>query len=747
VQARTETEIASLSPPGGSGAPEQSPLETDIVSSGGVNSTVNPPAGGEMPVSDVRAVLRITAFRRLWVALSFSSLGDWLGLLATTALAQELNTGYSAKAYAIGAVLGVRLIPSLLFGPLAGALADRLNRRVTMVVCDLIRCGLFVSIPFVRSVWWLLIASFLVECGSLLWIPAKEASVPNLVPKGRLEAANQLSLFSTYGSAAPAAGLFTVLSTLSTPLGDAVPFFSHSKTALALFVNAASFLFSALTVSTLRTIGRAQRQATGEEPPGVLRSVREGFSYVRREPLIRGLVVGILGGFAGAGTTISLGRLYVELLDGGDAAYGVLFGAVFLGLAAGIAGGPRLLGAYSRRRLFGIAVTIGGCALALVAISPNLVLSLLLVVFVGGFAGIAWVTGLTLLGREVSDELRGRTFALVQSLVRLELLFVLAVAPFLVGLIGKHFLRVGRVTVRADGVTAVMLAGGLIAVAVGLISYRQMDDRPGVAVLPEIWTALRGGYLRPAVPPHQGRFIALEGGEGAGKSTQAERLADWLRELGHEVLVTREPGDTAVGSQLRRLLLDPEIEVTAHTEALLYAADRAEHVARVVRPALERGVIVISDRYVDSSVAYQGYGRGLDPETISRMSRWATSELLPDLTVLLDLPVDEGLSRARKRGQASGTDPDRLEAETREFHERIRNGFLRLVAEDSPRYALVNAGQSLDEVAAAVRRAVEPALPAQPSAASMPPSASESASESASVPDDGVPAEEPKVRA
>src|SRR3954451_14826729 len=379
-------EIASLTPP---------PADGTAAGPGG--SIQAPTAGGELPVSDVRAVLRIPAFRRLWIALSFSSLGDWLGLLATTALAQELNTGYSAKAYAIGAVLGVRLVPSLLFGPLAGALADRVNRRVTMVVCDVIRCTLFASIPFVGSVWWLLIASFLIECASLLWIPAKEASVPNLVPKDRLEAANQLSLFSTYGSAAPAAGLFALLSTVSTPLGDAVPFFSDNSTALALFVNAGSFLFSAATVSSLRVIGRAARQTSGAgEAPGVLRSIQEGFSYVRREPLVRGLVIGILGGFAGAGTTISLGRLYVDLLSGGDAAYGILFGAVFLGLAAGIAGGPRLLGGYSRRRLFGIAVTCGGCALALVAVSPNLVLSLFVVLFVGAFSGVAWVTGLTL---------------------------------------------------------------------------------------------------------------------------------------------------------------------------------------------------------------------------------------------------------------------------------------------------------------------------------------------------------------
>jgi dTMP kinase len=233
-------------------------------------------------------------------------------------------------------------------------------------------------------------------------------------------------------------------------------------------------------------------------------------------------------------------------------------------------------------------------------------------------------------------------------------------------------------------------------------------------VLPEIWRAVRGGYLRPAVPPHRGRFVALEGGEGAGKSTQAERLAAALRELGHEVVVTREPGDTPVGRRIRGLLLDPETELTDQAEALLYAADRAEHVARVVRPALERGAVVITDRYVDSSVAYQGYGRGLDPATVLRLSRWATDELLPDLTVLLDLPVEEGMARARARGRLAGEVTDRMEAEAREFHERIRQGFLRLVADDSPRYALVNAAQPPEDVAVAVLRAVEPTLPPPP---------------------------------
>lgn len=246
------------------------------------------------------------------------------------------------------------------------------------------------------------------------------------------------------------------------------------------------------------------------------------------------------------------------------------------------------------------------------------------------------------------------------------------------------------------------------------------SDRPQeVAVLPES-SELRGDGARPAVPPHPGRFVALEGGEGAGKSTQAHRLAESLQARGYEAVVTREPGATPVGARIRRLLLDPDVELTDEAEALLYAADRAEHVARVVRPALERGSVVISDRYVDSSVAYQGYGRGLDPATVLRLSRWATADLLPDLTVLLDLPVEDGMARARARGAAAGERTDRLEAEAREFHERIRAGFLQLVADDPARYAVVDATGQPDDVAAAVLHAVEPTLPAASAAVSGP---------------------------
>lgn len=204
----------------------------------------------------------------------------------------------------------------------------------------------------------------------------------------------------------------------------------------------------------------------------------------------------------------------------------------------------------------------------------------------------------------------------------------------------------------------------------------------------------------------RGIFFAFEGGEGTGKTTQLRVLADELTGRGLEVVVTYEPGDTPVGARLRDLLLDPATVVTAQTEALLYAADRAEHVTNVIAPALARGAVVITDRYIDSSIAYQGFGRGLDVEEVTRASAWATGGLLPDLTLLLDLPPEDGLRRARGR---SGR-VDRLEAEAIDFHTRVRQAFLSLAAADPARYAVIDASGAPDQVADGVLLAVDSLL-------------------------------------
>ncbi len=197
----------------------------------------------------------------------------------------------------------------------------------------------------------------------------------------------------------------------------------------------------------------------------------------------------------------------------------------------------------------------------------------------------------------------------------------------------------------------------------------------------------------------RGVFITLEGGDGSGKTTQAELLREWLAGKGRTVMRTREPGGTEVGVEVREIVLHHRGDITPRAEALLYAADRAHHVATVVRPALERGEVVIQDRYIDSSVAYQGVGRVLDPDEVRDLSEWATEGLRPDLTILLDLDAEA----ARGRLDEARTRYDRLEAEASEFHDRVRSAYLGLAQAEPARFLVVDATRPVDEIAAMIR--------------------------------------------
>jgi dTMP kinase len=209
--------------------------------------------------------------------------------------------------------------------------------------------------------------------------------------------------------------------------------------------------------------------------------------------------------------------------------------------------------------------------------------------------------------------------------------------------------------------------------------------------------------VNPGAYSETGLFVCFEGGEGAGKSTQSRLLHDWLVERGETVLLTFEPGDTPVGKELRRIVLDPATgDLSDRTEALLYAADKAEHVDHVVLPALARGEVVITDRYVDSTLAYQGAGRTLDVAEVEAVARWATGDLRPHLTVVLDLAPEAGLGRFDER--------DRIEGQSLEFHQRVRQGFLDLAAADPDHYVVLDARAPIDDIAAAIRERIEPML-------------------------------------
>ena len=672
-----------------------------------------------------QGVLSVKPFRRLWIALSLSSLGDWLSIVALTALAPSLVTGgLAAKGSAVSGVWLVTLLPALLFGPLAGAVADRLDRRMTMIVGDVIRGLLFVSIPLFPNLTWILVAKFLAGVASQFWNPATAASIPNLVPKDKLERANQLSLLTTYGTAPLAAGLFSVLALVSEGISRVTPLFHASNVDLALYFNAASYFVSALTVYFIREIPKRNRSGK-ISVPSTFRSIWEGWRFIGKTPVVRGLVIGMLGAFAGAGVVVGLGYPYITYtLHGGSAGWGLVFAAIFVGMALGMALGTKVLGSFSRRRLFGLTIAAAAVPLALIGLVPVLGVVVLFVVLLGALSGIAYATGFTIVGLEVDDDTRGRVFAFFQSSIQVILFTVIVVGTglsagltkLIANLNGTGNIKIGNITYASAGQNVVILLAAVVAFLLGVRAYRQMDDRTGVPLREDLLAAVRNeplppvhepahlnGSTPPGPPP--GLLIAFEGGEGSGKTTQARLLAIWLRELGYDVETTHEPGGTKVGMRLRALLLDTShAGMSPHAEALMYAADRAEHVASVIAPALARGAVVITDRYVDSSLAYQGAGRNLPVDEIARFNWWATGGRTPDLTILLDMDPIAGLSRRARSA-------DRLEAEPADFHLRVRAGFQALARAEPARYLVLDADRPPGQITREIQERVRELLP------------------------------------
>ncbi|MSX19497.1 MAG: dTMP kinase, partial [Actinobacteria bacterium] len=474
---------------------------------------------------ETRGVLAIPAFRKLWNSMVFSSLGDWLGLLATTALAAQLSGGsYATANIAIAGVFIARLLPAVFLGPLAGVIADRFDRRRLMVSMDVTRGALYISIPIVHTYFWLYAAMILVECLTLFWSPAKEASVPNLVPKDKLENANQVSLLAAYGTAPIAAVLFSLLTLFAGAIAAISPLLPSRSVDIALYINAISFFFAAWTIRGLHEIPKGSSLAKDSDE-NIGKSLIQGWKAVASSKIIRGLIVGMVGAFSAAGAVIGLARTFVGDLGGGDAAYGVLFAAVFTGLALGIALGPKVFAQFSRRRLFGASLATAGLFLILLALIANLVISIFIVVVLGAFSGICWVTGFTMLGMEVNNEVRGRTFAFVQSLIRITLVAVLAIAPIVAATIGTLHYEFYNIKLDYNGAQITILIAGFIGLVIGVISYRQMRDRPQVSLWSDVLAAMQGELGAITGQSTDGIFIAFEGGEGTGKSTQSKLLA------------------------------------------------------------------------------------------------------------------------------------------------------------------------------------------------------------------------------
>ncbi|MFB7656946.1 MULTISPECIES: dTMP kinase [unclassified Streptomyces] len=684
----------------------------------------------------VRALLRRPQLRRLWSAQLVGGVGDILALLVLVLLAVQaaigagsFGGGYRGVAFAVATVFGVRILATLLFGAvLLGPLTSLtsqdgpLDRRWTMVGADGLRAALLIVAPL----WidWtpddalavLLVTAFVTGVAERFWTVCRESAAPALLPVPPLEGATvrplpdhmdtlrRLSLRTGFVAIPLAGAVLVVAALVNNLLGAGIDWFAEHQAALASYVAAGLFAASLSVVTFLELPG--VRTPRARSPLEGLRRPKSGTGVDKgRTGVLPLLVFACAAVAAVVAAVVAVAVLHAKDLGGGPVLYGLMVGALTGGVVVGIRTAPALLPSLSRRRLLALAIAFAGVALLAAGLVPDDTTVLLLLVLAGVGAGVTANTGHALLDQETEDGRRARTTEHLHAVVRVCVALGAVVAPVVAAAIGPHRLESGKFVFAHGGAAFVLMLVGALLLPVAALVLAKVDDRSGVPLRHDLRDALLGGDDPVPTPATGGFFIALEGGDGAGKSTQAEALAEWIRGKGHEVVLTREPGATPVGKRLRSILLDVSSAGLSHrAEALLYAADRAEHVDTVVRPALERGAVVISDRYIDSSVAYQGAGRDLSPTEIARINRWATNGLVPHLTVLLDVSPET----ARERFTEA---PDRLESEPAEFHARVRSGFLTLAAADPGRYLVVDAGQEPEAVGTVVRHRLDQVLP------------------------------------
>jgi len=647
-----------------------------------------------------RRLLANRAYRNLLIANASSSLGDWIGFFAILALTERLLGGDAMAAFGIAGVMIARVLPSLLLGTVAGVLTDRWDRKRVMVWTDILRGFVMIALAFSTDAFQLLVATFVSELMSALFIPAKDATVPNLVDHDDLVHANQISLASTYGTLPVGSLLFALITAIAIWVSGGEGFLGERPAALAIFVNALTFFISAWFITRVPVPARRRRPRADGTHASAGQELREGWRFVATHPLIRTLILGITAAFLAAGVVISTGTLLVTRLNAGNQGFGILGTAVGVGLAAGMLGSGRLAARLGNERVFPPSIGVAGVALMATALVPRLELAMLTAAFMGAAAGVAFVAGYTMLQRYAHDEVRGRTFAAFNAAARLSLFSAMVVAPAMVGAIGLEAIGPdGVYPYTIGGTRMALLIGGAVALGGAVWTGRSMH-----VVMTTRGDELLHEYSAPR-PARHGILVVFEGGEGAGKSTQVERLREAVRKAGYRVVITREPGGTPLSEEVRAILLEPDRAVDPRAEALLYAAARAQHVARVIRPALDSGAVVICDRFVGSSIVYQGVARGLGTERIREINAWATGDVKPDLTILLDVDPEVGLARARPDHD---DDPatDRLEGEGIGFHRVVNEAFRHLAEGSRGDYLIVDAGGDPNGIALQVAERV-----------------------------------------
>ena len=443
-----------------------------------------PSSPDEQPMPPSRSVFRAPGFLRLWMAQVVSSLGDWIGLVAVLARAAKV----SGSGTGVGLVMTARMLPGFLLAPLGGALIDRWNRKTVMVTCDIGRAGLLALLPFFDNLLGLVVLSFLIEVLTLLWGPAKDATVPNIVKDPeQLASANSLSLVAAYGTFPIGAVIFAALAAVAKWLGDidALDGFGFDdRESLAIWFDSLTFLCSALLIAGLRLDERSRTKRERPEVAQTFRDVGEGLKFIRSHALVRGVMLGLAGALLGGGMVIPLGPVLADdVLGGGSGSFGLLMTALGVGAAVGVIS---LLAVQRKRKLpnetvffVGIVAT-GACIIAVASVS-TLLPAFLIVAFIGATAGSTYVTGFTMLQEATTDELRGRTFATLYTVVRLCLLISLTIGPFAASALDAisdnttdGSVEVFNMTISLQGVRLALWLGGAVTVLSGFAARRRM---------------------------------------------------------------------------------------------------------------------------------------------------------------------------------------------------------------------------------------------------------------------------------
>ena len=441
----------------------------------------NRPDDAPVPPATLR-VFGTKPYRRLWTAQVISSTGDWIGLIAILAIAARVSDNSGA---AVSLVMLARVIPGFFLGTIGGELIDRFDRRLVMVVSDVGRAGLLVLLPFVSTLFALVIVSLLLEVFTLLWGPAKDASVPNLVNTDQLASANTLSLVASYGTFPIASVIFSLLAALAAWLGGfgALHSLEVDQEALALFFDAGTFIASAVIVFSLPIPRGPTARGDKLKISETVRDVKEGLRYIAHEPRVRGVIVGLGIGLIGGGAMIPLGPVFAKAGIGGDAAtFGVLMSALGFGAATGVILLLFVQKRIPRETVFDFAVMGTGVFLMIAATLSALFPAALAVAFVGACAGTSYVTGFTVLQETVADDLRGRIFATLYTVIRMCLLVALVISPlwadlwdWIVNDLGNvGVVSLGQVDYSFPGVRIALWFGGGITLAAGLYARWSM---------------------------------------------------------------------------------------------------------------------------------------------------------------------------------------------------------------------------------------------------------------------------------